>query len=60
MQVARGAPLLFDVLVDALDLGGREAEGRADFRRATASVVESLKKRVDPKLIEAVVTEAAK
>lgn len=35
-------------------------QGRADFRRSTAGVVESLKKRIDPKLIEAVVTEAAK
>ncbi|NCT98141.1 MAG: TRAP transporter substrate-binding protein [Comamonadaceae bacterium] len=35
-------------------------QGRADFRRSTAGVVESLKKRIDPKLIEAVVTEATK
>ena len=35
-------------------------QGRADFRRSTASVVESLKKRIDPKLIDAVVTEASK
>lgn len=36
------------------------AQGRADFRRSTTSVVESLKKRIDPKLIDAVVSEAAK
>ena len=36
------------------------AQGRADFRRSTTSVVESLKKRIDPKLIDAVVSEATK
>ena len=35
-------------------------QGRADFRRSTAGVVESLKKRIDPKLIDTVVSEAAK
>lgn len=35
-------------------------QGRADFRRSTAGVVESLKKRIDPKLIDTVVSEATK
>jgi len=35
-------------------------QGRAEFRRATTSVVDSLKKRIDAKLIDTVVTEAAK
>jgi tripartite ATP-independent transporter DctP family solute receptor len=34
--------------------------GLAEFRRATASVVDTLKKRVDPKLIDAVIAEATK
>lgn len=35
-------------------------QARGEFRRATAPVVESLKKRIDPKLIDAVMAEAAK
>jgi tripartite ATP-independent transporter DctP family solute receptor len=35
-------------------------QARNEFRSSTASVVESLKKRIDPKLIDTVISEAAK
>jgi tripartite ATP-independent transporter DctP family solute receptor len=35
-------------------------EARAEFRKTTASVVDSLKKRVDAKMIDAVIAEASK
>lgn len=49
-----------DLIKSGMTFTSINAAERAELRRATASVVDALKKRIDPKIVEAIVTEIEK